>query len=101
MVNVIIETKNNALTSLEVSGHASSGPYGQDLVCAAVSAVTIGALNALDNVDDFTIIVNEGLVSLKVKSIPSTHDVTVLETLIISLKTIEATYGEYIRILER
>ena len=29
MVNVIIETKNNALTSLEVSGHASSGPMGK------------------------------------------------------------------------
>lgn len=33
---------------VSISGHAMSGPYGHDLVCAGVSAVSIGALNALD-----------------------------------------------------
>src|SRR5699024_12152227 len=35
------------ISSFVVSGHANSGPYGQDLVCAAVSAVTFGAGNAV------------------------------------------------------
>jgi uncharacterized protein YsxB (DUF464 family) len=37
------------IRELLLTGHADSGPYGQDLVCAAVSAVTIGTLNAIQH----------------------------------------------------
>ncbi|WP_125709233.1 ribosomal-processing cysteine protease Prp [Companilactobacillus zhongbaensis] len=36
------------IDSFLILGHADSGPYGQDLVCAAVSAVTIGTINNLE-----------------------------------------------------
>ncbi|GAE31158.1 ribosomal-processing cysteine protease Prp [Halalkalibacter hemicellulosilyticus] len=35
------------IESFAMSGHAESGPYGQDLVCAGASAVSIGTLNAI------------------------------------------------------
>lgn len=38
---------DNHITQFEITGHADSGPYGQDIVCAAVSAVTIGTINSL------------------------------------------------------
>ena len=34
------------LKSLTVKGHANSAPYGEDLVCAAISAIVVGGLNA-------------------------------------------------------
>ncbi|UQS83444.1 ribosomal-processing cysteine protease Prp [Bombilactobacillus thymidiniphilus] len=38
------------VTSYQISGHAQSGPYGQDIVCAAVSVVSIGTINSLQEV---------------------------------------------------
>jgi uncharacterized protein YsxB (DUF464 family) len=38
-----------------VKGHANSGAYGHDLVCAAVSAVVTGACNAIETSEDFQI----------------------------------------------
>ena len=41
MVKVIVERNDqNEIMSYELSGHANSGPYGYDLVCAGVSAVS-------------------------------------------------------------
>jgi uncharacterized protein YsxB (DUF464 family) len=48
MIQVIVTEKNGILTKFQVLGHAEAGPYGQDLVCAGVSAVTIGLCNALE-----------------------------------------------------
>lgn len=36
--------------SFEFSGHALAGPYGQDIVCSAVSALSIGTVNSLNKV---------------------------------------------------
>lgn len=39
-------------THITVQGHAESGPYGHDLICAAVSALTIGlAVNVAEEDD--------------------------------------------------
>src|SRR5699024_11963242 len=47
MIQVTVAEKNNEISAFTISGHANSGPYGYDLVCAAVSAVTFGAVNAV------------------------------------------------------
>lgn len=33
-----------------LTGHANAGPYGSDIVCAAVSAVAIGAVNGIEQI---------------------------------------------------
>ena len=33
--------------SIRISGHANAGPKGSDLVCASISSIATGALNAL------------------------------------------------------
>ncbi|AXX64326.1 ribosomal-processing cysteine protease Prp [Bombilactobacillus bombi] len=38
------------ISSFKITGHAQSGPYGQDIVCSAVSAVSIGTINSLQDV---------------------------------------------------
>lgn len=37
------------LIKVSVRGHAQAGPYGQDLVCAAVSGIAIGQVNAIES----------------------------------------------------
>ena len=86
---------------MKIKGHANSGEYGKDLVCAGVSAVTIGALNAIEDDSKFEIEVEPGDVSVEVIDKPSEHDLTVLEIMILQLKTIEVSYKGYISIKER
>lgn len=48
-----------------VSGHANYAKYGEDILCAGVSAIVMGALNWFVE-DDVVIEVKEGYISLKV-----------------------------------
>ena len=102
MVKVEIQYKGKGLSYIKVKGHADTAPHGQDLVCAAVSAITFGAMNAIENIDeDFTYEIEEGDVTLRANGAISEHDETVLETMILQLKTIQASYPEAINIKER
>lgn len=104
MVKVRIEFDGQSLKSLEVKGHANAAPYGEDVVCGAVSLATFGALNALEDIDgefDYDIDEEEGSVSLTSKGKISEHDQIVLETLILQLKTVQASYPKNIAIQER
>lgn len=101
MVKVSIVYRGSGFGSLQIKGHAGSGPYGKDLVCAGVSAVAIGGLNAIQNQDDFEISVEEGDINVSAKAGISEHDEAVIETIIIQLKTIESSYKSAIEIKER
>ena len=98
MIKVLIKREENKFESLEVKGHANSAPHGEDLVCAGVSAVLTGGLNNLQNVKDFDIVLDEGNAHVVAKKEVSSHDEIVLETIIVSLKTIQESYPEFITI---
>ncbi len=104
MVKVRIEYKGKDLQSLEIKGHANSAPYGEDVVCGAVSLCSFGALNALEELEeefDYSVDQEEGSIKLEAKGKLSEHDMIVLETLILQLKTVEASYPKNIAIQER
>ena len=101
MIKVTIVYKGKGVESLLIKGHANTGEYGKDLVCAGVSAVAVGALNALEEVDSYTIEVEDGRIYGEFGEHLSEHDAIVLETMILQLKTIEASYKEGIEIKER
>lgn len=101
MIKVVIKYVNDSLISLVIKGHAYSGEPGHDLVCAGVSAVTIGALNSLEEVETaFTVKVEDGHVAVFPLYRVSDYNTVVLKVLITSLKTIAETYGMYIKIDE-
>ena len=49
MIKIQINKTNNKYSSLIVSGHSNYDEHGKDIVCAGVSAVVTGGLNALAN----------------------------------------------------
>lgn len=101
MIKVDIVYSDKKFVSLLIKGHANTGDYGKDLVCAGVSAVSIGALNALEESDKFEIEVESGKVSLIAKDNIDEHDLTVIEVMILQLKTIAMAYPNAINIKER
>jgi uncharacterized protein YsxB (DUF464 family) len=103
MIRVKIRRKSDGLIeSFQVKGHAMYDESGKDIVCAGVSAVTVGTVNSVEallgvqlkassklglldvNVPDEV----EGVLNEKVQML--------LESMVVMLQTIEQSYGEYI-----
>lgn len=100
MVKVVFKSANNKIVGFKVSGHADSAPHGQDLVCAAVSSITIGTLNALQKLTTIDLSkcqVSSGLVVLNDITDDEVGQV-ILNTFKIQIETIEESYGKYIRL---
>lgn len=110
MIKVKINRNDSGnMIAFELSGHANSGPYGYDLVCAAVSAVAFGMTNAVIELTEIEPIIDQGGQGgyLKVVLPDKLTDETLvkagllLEGMLVSLKTIERDYGQYISISEK
>ncbi len=98
MIKILIRTEENSFKSLEVKGHANSAPHGEDLVCAAVSAVITGGFNSIEDIKNFKVELKEGYASLEAIGPVSSHDKTVIDTIITSLKTIEDGNEKFVKI---
>ncbi|MFB5664148.1 ribosomal-processing cysteine protease Prp [Alteribacillus sp. HJP-4] len=106
-VNVDRSSTGEILT-FSMSGHADSGPYGYDLVCAGASAVSFGAVNAIASICNVELNVDmkdEG--GYLLCAVPEEMNRAVreqvqllLEGMLVSLATIAEEYGEYITIDE-
>jgi len=109
MIRVTVNRLNNQITSFELSGHADSGPYGYDLVCAGVSAVSIGAINAVTELCNINLEIEQGADGgyLYVK-VPDKLNPEIMERvqllfdgMLISLKSIELEYSQFIKIVNK
>lgn len=109
MIQVTVYRTNNLMTAFELSGHADSGPYGYDLVCAGVSAVSIGTVNAVMELCETDLEIRQGSKGgyLHVLLPESLHgDLLVkarllFEGMLISLKLIEQEYNQFITITSK
>lgn len=98
MISVNVTFIGKDVKSLTVSGHANYDQYGKDIVCAGVSAVVTGGINALESEIESIKIINEDN-KLGVEVINSNEKIQIiLNTILIQLKTIENSYKKYIKI---
>lgn len=54
MIQATFIRSNQSLVSVELTGHAGSGEFGYDIVCAAVSALAMNVVNSLEVLTDCT-----------------------------------------------
>lgn len=95
MIKVHLFKKDDQYISLEVVGHANYAEHGQDLVCAAVSAIVTGGFNAFNDSDIKSIELKEGYAFVEVNLNKGQEVLKILE---IQLKTLEESYPKYIKI---
>ena len=88
-----------------MSGHADFAEHGQDLVCAGASAVSFGAVNAIMELTGIEPEIEQGSSGFLKVVFPAGLDEKTDEQvqllvrgMIVSLKTIEHDYGQYIKI---
>lgn len=99
MIKIRISQSGKDIRKIDIHGHALSSDYGNDLVCAGVSSIVFGAMNAIDrivpNVCSFQI--KENNIQIYVDK-PSDLIPVLLKMLIIELETMEESYPENIQI---
>ena len=99
MIKIVIkrDESSNKITSIEVKGHSGKDVKGKDLVCAAISAIMTGGMNALSDKDyDFKL--ESGHAYIKALDIPSDYDAVVLRTIETQIKTVEEAEQEFVRV---
>lgn len=100
MVKVSVDQdKDSRIKQIRITGHANAAPHGEDLVCAGVSSIAIGALNAIDLLEKKSCLfeMKHGHIELRVVR-DSDQLQLLLSMLLIQLTTLEESYKKYIRI---
>lgn len=95
-----VHRRGGQVAALEVHGHALSAPYGQDLVCAAVSAVVQTALLGLGTFEPSAAPagISEGDVHWQGTCGPA--GAAILETCILGLRDIAKMYPAALAVKE-
>lgn len=99
MIDVLITSDGNDIATISIKGHAEYASEGQDIYCAAVSAVWQCGLTCLDD-DCYELSSKKGDSSLNILGKTSQHDTIVLEVIVRSLKELSQNFPEYVRVRE-
>ncbi|MCL8211308.1 hypothetical protein LD125_00574 [Mesoplasma sp. JKS002658] len=102
MVKVELTKQNGQFLELKMSGHANGGDYGHDLVCAALTGIMSGALNAYDAEyrDDVILMVKDNSISIKVKNLANKDVQKTFGFLVYQIKTILVQYPQNVTLKE-
>jgi hypothetical protein len=88
------------LTGFECTGHSGYAQSGSDIVCAAVSALSLTCINAMESVAGIKPVVDEsdGYLIVQINERQMSHDAQViLKTFEQGIKDIAASYPKYVR----
>ena len=103
---VLIDIKRNQegqIMEFRAQGHAGYAEAGNDIVCAAVSAIIQTAIFGLTDYLDLAIDVdsNDGLLNCNLGKFASNREViTVLETMVVGLKRTAESYPDSLELTE-
>lgn len=89
---------------IEVVGHAQQAEHGKDIVCSAVSILTITTLNGLLDVVkaqvDYT--VEDGYVRLEINREKMNNSIRVLlDTFELGIESMLEGYGQYLKLVKK
>ncbi len=86
-----------------VTGHADYAAAGEDIVCAAVSAVTMTASVGLRDIIGCPGIyeTEEGRLTVRLANEPTAETQAIIRTMLAGLREIETQYPQYLNITDR
>lgn len=105
MIIAEIKKSDAGYESFSCKGHAGYAEEGYDIICAAVSALTVNTINAIERFtqDAFTADAADGNISWKFTEKPLSDRASVLmDALVMGLEDIQQSYGKkYIKIVKK
>ena len=91
-----------SIDSIQMTGHANAGDYGNDLVCAGASSIIFGAMNAVDLLYPGSCQFEVGENKIRIQVLKNKDALQqALQFLLIQLETMEESYPEHIKITRK
>ncbi|MFD0588286.1 ribosomal-processing cysteine protease Prp [Paenibacillus sp. GCM10027627] len=109
MINAtfVRDEASRRILSFAIEGHAEYAKRGKDIVCAGVSTVSIGTVNAIEKLAGFELsaTMKNGWLSSDIPILPDAEMddrmQLLLESMVSMLETIATSYGKHVVIHER
>lgn len=105
MISVAFVRKENEINEITVSGHADFADQGEDIICAAVSVLTISILNGLTEIvgrKDLCASIKDGythfIIPKSANELQKIKTDTLIATYELGIQGIKEAYGDYIKI---
>ena len=102
MIEIIIHRRGNQYAGFVSKGHAGYAEEGYDIICAAVSVLTVNTINSIEafTTDHFAVRQGDGLVELILDGTVSKETALLIDSRILGLQDIQKNYGnEYMNII--
>ena len=102
---IFFKDSSSVIRGFSLTGHAEYGEYGSDIVCAAVSALSVNTANSIEEFTDDPITVNvtdSGLLTLRFDGEISDYSKLFIKSLVLGLENIAKDYNSdktYLQIL--
>lgn len=105
MITIEIRKSKSGYTGFSSKGHAGYAEEGYDIICAAVSVLTVNTINSIEKLTDdaFQAEAADGMVRWKFTELPISKEAELLmDSLCLGLEDIQETYGKkYIKIVKK
>lgn len=99
MIRICVKQRDDHIHEVDIHGHAGSARKGQDLVCAGVSSIAVGMMNALDRIKPSACDMQMEEAHINIQVILQDDDVQLLlQAMLAQLETMQITYHKYIQI---
>ena len=95
MITIKVRKKNGSYEEFISKGHAGYAEAGQDIVCAAVSALIINTVNSLEKFtdDNFDVHEKDGFISIHFRNNLSERAMLLMDSLLLGLTEIAGSYN--------
>ena len=95
MITITVKKRNGNYLEFVSKGHAGYAEEGQDIVCAAVSALIITTVNSLEEFTDdkFDVQEKDGFVSIHFRNDLSERGMLLMDSLLLGLTEIAGSYN--------
>ena len=105
MITIEIRKSGDSYAGFSSKGHAGYAEEGYDIICAAVSALTVNTINSIEQFTDdaFKAEAADGMVRWKFTELPISNEAKLLmDALVLGLEYIQESYGKkYIKIVKK
>ena len=101
-----IDVKRNVeghIVECHFRGHAEAGPYGEDVVCAAISMLSQTSLLGLHEVaqQSMEYRIEDGELDILLSEPITERGQTILETMLLGIKNVADQYSDFVRVSEQ
>ena len=104
MITVTVSKKSSSYTEFVSRGHAGYAEEGQDIICAAVSALIVNTVNSLERLtkDRFDLDEKDGYVHIRFPEGLTAGGKLLMDSLVLGLTEIEKSYSKrYLKVKVR